>query len=115
VFSWGYDVAAKSYVRLFDDQPVKTKEGNEIHAKNIAVILTEIETIDAVGHRQIKTIGEGGASIFQDGKKIRAIWKKPAASERLRFYTFEGEEIEMNPGNTWIEVIGNEAQLKSGS
>lgn len=111
VFSWVYSVADKVYVRMEEDQPVKTKEGNEIHADNIAIVITDVEVIDAIGRRSIRTTGEGDAFVFQDGKKIQAVWKKPAASERLRFFTKDGDELEMNPGKTWIEVIEEESQL----
>ncbi|OGL77400.1 hypothetical protein A3E97_00230 [Candidatus Uhrbacteria bacterium RIFCSPHIGHO2_12_FULL_47_12] len=110
-FSWAYDVEQKAYVRLFDDQPVKTLEGNKIDAQNVIVMISDVEVIDSIGRRHIRTTGEGVASVFQDGKKMEAVWKKPAASERLRFYTKEGQEIEMNPGKTWIEVIAEESQL----
>ncbi len=106
-----YDVEKKAYVRLFDDQPVKTRDGNEIEAQNIAVVITDIDVIDAAGRRHIRTTGEGTVHVFQDGKKIQAVWKKPTASERLRFFLKNGGEIEMNPGKTWIEVIGDESQL----
>lgn len=111
VFSWAYNVEKKTYVRMFDDQPVKTLEGNEINAKNVVVMISDVEVIDAVGRRHIQTTGEGMAFVFQDGKKMPAVWKKPTASERLRFFTKEGNEIEMNPGKTWIEVVGDESQL----
>lgn len=113
VFAWGYNVEKKTYVRLFDDQPVKTQDGNEIDAQNVAVVVTDVEVIDAVGRRSIRTTGRGTGFVFQDGKKIQAVWKKPAAAERLRFFNKDGSEIEMNPGKTWIEVIGDVSQLKS--
>lgn len=112
VFSWAYDVEKKAYVRMLDDQPVKTLEGEQIDAQNIAVVISDIEILDAVGRRHVRTTGEGEAYVFQDGKKIAAVWKKPTASERLRFFTKEGSEIEMNPGKTWIEVIGDASQLQ---
>lgn len=111
VFSWGYDVQKKAYVRLFDDQPVKTLEGNEIRVQNVAVVISTIEIIDSAGRRRVQTTGEGAASVFQDGKKIKATWKKPTEGERLRFYGSDGKELEMNPGKTWIEVIADESQL----
>ncbi|MCX6715283.1 MAG: DUF3048 domain-containing protein [Candidatus Uhrbacteria bacterium] len=111
VFSWGYDVAQKTYVRLFDDQIMKTKEGNEIHADNVAVVITDVAVIDTYGRKSVRTTGQGTAYVFQDGTKTEAIWKKPTASERLRFFNKDGTEMEMNPGHTWIEVIGDESQL----
>jgi len=115
VFSWAYSVEKKTYVRLFEDTPMKTLEGGEIQAQNIAVVITDVSVIDAVGRRAIRTTGEGKAFLFQDGKKMNVTWKKPASGERLRFYGSDGKEVEMNPGKTWIEVIGDESQLTIAS
>ncbi len=112
-FSWAYSVEKKAYLRLFDDQPVKTLEGNEIDAQNVVVLLTDVDVIDTVGRRQIRTVGQGTAYLFQDGKKTKVVWKKPTSSERLRFYDQNDVEVEMNPGKTWIEVIEDESQLRT--
>ncbi len=72
----------------------------------------DVEIVDAVGRRHIQTIGEGDAFVFMDGKKQEAIWKKPSASERLRFYHPDGTEMELNPGKTWIHVLQEPAQVQ---
>ena len=74
-------------------------------AKNIAVLETDIEIIDAVSRRKISTIGSGNALVFQDGKKTEGVWEKKSANEMLRFYDKNGKEIEFNRGTTWVEAV----------
>jgi hypothetical protein len=33
------------------------------------------------------------------------VWKKDGIKNRTRFYTSEGDEIVLAPGNTWVEVV----------
>jgi len=39
-------------------------------------------------------------------------WRKPSATERLRFYNEDDQEVAMNAGITWIEVIGSVEDMK---
>lgn len=102
---WKYDQRKNDYIRWQNGIIHKDESGDEIRAKNIAIQFAEIKILDEVGRREIKTIGEGVALVFFDGKKIESIWKKPSREERTRFYRKDtGAEIEFNAGITWIEV-----------
>lgn len=105
---WTYDARTNAYTRggLSGESPLL-----KIAAKNIAVIETSIRILDDVGRREIKTVGEGNAMVFQDGRVISAVWKKPSVSERLQFFNEAGDEVEMNAGTTWIEVVGSLNQI----
>lgn len=112
VVDWSYDSQTQMYERSQFHKPHLASSGKQIKADNVVVVLTEIDVIDATGRRQIRTIGEGQAIIFQDGQRIDALWKKPSQTERLTFYDSQTkEEIAMNAGVTWIEVI-SEDELK---
>ncbi len=106
--SWSFDSVAKNYIL----DPVDYRVDANVRAENVAVVVTDVAIIDAVGRRSVRTIGEGKAFVFQDGKKIEAVWKKPSATERLRFFDGTRNEIEMNAGVTWIEIVGNKSQLQ---
>lgn len=47
--------------------------------------------------------GTGDAAVFKDGKRYDCEWKADATTPP-RFYDSTGEEIFLNPGNTWIVV-----------
>lgn len=108
---WKYDSASNRYRRTQAGLPYQSAEGDDVLANNVAVVVTDIEVIDDVGRRKIDTVGEGKAFVFQDGTAIEGTWKKASASERLRFYDATGNEIAMNAGKTWIEVVGSEDNL----
>ena len=105
--TWEYDSQENDYIRLQAGSQQLMQDGAELRANNVVVMISDVQIIDSIGRRKIKTIGEGDAWIFQDGKKIEGSWEKPSVSERLRF--FDGEnEIEWNAGSTWIELIPSE-------
>ena len=110
-FQWVFDHDSKKYVREENNSPALTQDGQKILADNIAVVVTDVKTIDAVGRQSVRTIGSGTAYVFQDGRMTEAVWRKPSASERLRFFAKDGTEMEMNPGVTWMEVVGDASQM----
>ena len=108
---WEFNQERNSYARLQYGNPHRMEGGvSTITADNIAVVITDVEIIDNIGRREIVTVGEGEAYVFQDGDVIEAVWKKPSISERLRFYD-DDNEIIMNSGVTWIEVIPDRKRL----
>lgn len=102
---WKYDLRKNDYVRSQGGIIHKDDEGNKIRAKNIIIQFTDVEIIDNEGRREIRTTGEGRASIFIDGKQISAFWEKPSREARTKFYDEHSEEISFNKGATWIEVV----------
>lgn len=102
---WLYDPGTNAYTRLQDGVIEKTQDGNTIVANNVVVMATDIVVIDSVGRRRLDSIGEGDALIVQDGKIILGRWKKFSADDRLRFYDAQDQEVRMNAGKTWIEVV----------
>ncbi len=109
--NWTYDSATSTYLRSQGGRKTVTQDGTRVSANNVAVIVTDVSVLDAVGRRKIRTTGEGKAWVLRDGATIDATWKKPSASERLAFYDKDGNEIAMNAGNTWIEVAESEGDV----
>ncbi len=107
-YSWEYNEKDHNYKRLQRGSSDKTLDASYIFADNIAVAVTDVETIDSVGRKKLKTIGTGKGYVFQDGIVIEGSWKKNSESERLRFYNEEEEEVVFNSGTTWIEIVPDE-------
>lgn len=113
VVDWIYDGKTGRYEREQFSEPHVVESGAQIMADNVAVVITDIEIIDNVGRREIRTTGEGNGYVLRDGRVIEAMWKKPSKSERLKFYDrVTVEEIVMNAGITWIEVVGSEEDIR---
>lgn len=102
---WEYDKERNEYRRKILNNYAKDEDGRMILAKNVAVLATDIEIIDAISRREITTVGSGDALIFQDGKKIEARWEKQSADARIFFFDLDGNEIKFNRGTTWVEVV----------
>lgn len=52
------------------------------------------------------TVGTGDATVYKDGTAITATWRKSSKTGRTRYYdATTNEEIPMNRGQIWIEVV----------
>lgn len=101
---WKYSKKDNSYTRIVDSSKQKDAANKPIVAKNIAVVYTDIKSIDADDRREIRTLGSGRALILHDGREIPGSWTKDSAASRLRFFGPDSREIQFNPGITWVEV-----------
>lgn len=108
---WTYDAQTGTYLRSQGGRESVTEGGVRLSASNVAVVVTDVEVLDAVGRREIRTTGTGTAWLLQDGVTREVTWKKPSVTERLAFYDEAGNEIEMNAGKTWIEVVPDESDV----
>ena len=98
---WKYQALTNSYLR-------EQTNGPKIEAKNIIIQWVERwPTTSPIGEKgyQMKTIGTGKALIFLDGQRIEGRWKKDSRQSRTRFYNNQGQEIQFNRGQTWIEIV----------
>jgi len=87
------------------------ENGAEIFADNVVILFTDIEIVDDMGRRRIRTTGEGEGYVLQDGQIISIIWKRPENKNIPRFYAEGGEEIALNAGTTWIEVMPDSSSV----
>lgn len=115
---WKYDAATDTYVRSHSGTPhVDAATGKQVRAKNIVVMwakYTPQKKRDAAGSvtYDITLGGEGKTVVFKNGAKYKGTWK--ASAKKLpRFYDNNGNEIKLNPGNTWFEVPPTDIKIKS--
>lgn len=109
---WKYDPVTNDYIRYMARVRHKDEEGNEIRAKNVAVMVVPAIVVDTEGRLDMTMIGEGEAMVLREGVVTRGTWKKPSATERLRFYDAEGGEVSFIPGTTWVEVAKTTEMVK---
>ena len=107
--SYLYDRNNNDYVRSIAGVVHKDKKtGLAIRPKNVVVqfeSITNIKSRDGVTTGKIATIGTGRAIVFQDGKAIPATWNKASRSAQTRLIDSNGQEIALNPGQTWFEIV----------
>lgn len=109
-FTW--DAAANGYRR--SQQGVQTVDGDgsgPILAKNVIVMTTDIWTTsvveDSLGSRGLdyRMTGAGPVSIFRDGERQDGTWKRESVLDMFSFTNQAGEQILLEPGQTWIAFI----------
>jgi hypothetical protein len=110
---WQYDRETNDYLRYQAGVIQQDRDGFEVRAKNIVVQFVKMTVLDSVGRKDIETLGNGEAIVFQDGIRIDGTWRKETRSDRTKFYDTTGAEIKFNPGVTWVEVvpIGTEVEF----
>lgn len=108
---WNYDRESNSYLRSNGGEAQIDKNNDkQVSAKNVIVQKTDTGILDNEARLDIKTDGEGDAIVFQDGQAVTGTWKKD--NNRTRFYDVNDEEIELNAGQTWIEVVPTDRQVE---
>lgn len=107
--SWTYDKATDKYLRFMAGVEHKDKV-TDTQLTAVNVVVQEVERWEAptsIGENgwAMKTIGEGKAQIFSEGKQITGTWKKAGRTSRTIYYDDKGTEIEFAPGRFWIEIV----------
>lgn len=102
---WKYNTSTNQYVRYQMNQPHTDYDGTPIVADNVIVQKVTSQVLDTVGRLAIDTIGTGEVIVFQNGKMITGTWKKDGRESRTRFYDANNNEIKLNSGKIWIEVV----------
>ena len=102
---WKYLKSSNKYERWQANKRHIDEEGNIIEADNVIIQSTKTQTLDEIGRKDIDLIGEGQALIFRDGLAIKGQWSKDSVTTRTIFYDESGQEVELNRGQIWIEVV----------
>ncbi len=63
------------------------------------------------GNGTYGTIGSGYMYAFQDGRLIEGTWKKDSNSGQFTFADLNNHTIKLNPGQTWVTVVGSQDRV----
>ncbi len=108
---WKYDKDLNKYFRYENGKPLKDAKNNQLHASTIIVQKTNIQTIDEVGRKSIKTQGNGDVIVFKNGEVVKGFWEKLKGDKRTRFYKKNGEEIVLSPGIVWVHIVSDNSEI----
>lgn len=105
---WKYDTASNSYLRFNGGKAHTDLEFDkpQLKASNVIIMFAE-ETgpVDTEKHIFYEVTGEGDAIVFKNGEAIAGTWKKDSQLDREVFYDKNGDEVILNRGPVWIEVV----------
>lgn len=103
-----YDPAATVYNRFRKGQPqVERVSGQQLQAKNIIIQYTHNNKIngDRQDRQELDTVGSGTGYYITCGKAIKIKWSKQARSAQTKYTDESGNEIKLNPGQTWVQIL----------
>jgi hypothetical protein len=106
IVGYEYNEKDKLYYRTINNERLKDKEsGKDIATTNIIVEKTKARVLDKVGRLEVETIGKGRGYYLTGGKLIEIEWSKNGRSDRTIYKDLKGNEILMNKGVTWVQVV----------
>ena len=102
-----YDPESDSYKRFMNGASHKLQNGVEIKAKNIIVEKVSNSGIagDDKGRQNLNTVGSGDGYYITKGHIRKITWSKPSRSAKTEYKYENGEELVLNPGQTWIQIV----------
>ena len=101
---FSYDQTGNSYLRSRGGTPeIDVATGAQVRA-SVVVIMKTTSSFLRDQYISVRTIGTGAATIFQGGRSISALWKKPTATAMLTFTDSQGKAIPLEPGPIWVLI-----------
>jgi len=102
---WKYSSTTNKYGRYQMGETHVDDDGTNILADNVIVQKVSAKVLDEVGRQEITTIGKGDLLVFKNGGVLEGYWEKSGAYARTKFYYNNSNEIRLNPGKTWVEIV----------
>jgi len=110
-----YDPKNNNYKRTIGKLPDQDRQTSQtIAPKNIIIQeVTRTSTVTKINENgySFQLTGSGKAQIFQDGKQVVGTWKKSSSTDRTIFLDAQNQEIQLNPGQTWICITHPELKV----
>ncbi len=117
--AYTYDVASGTYLRFVEGVPhTDALTGEQIAPANVIVLYAEHSDSDIVEDSLgnlallIKWTGQGRVQIFRDGVLVEGTWQREQPNDLTRFKDASGKDIPLKPGQSWVEVVPTDYQLK---
>lgn len=107
-----YDKEEKRYYRKKDgENHIDEIDNTPITAKNIIIREVQTRPLPDGGKLEMDLVGQGKGKYFTNGKGIDIKWSKNSR-EGKTIYTYEnGQEIKLNPGVTFIQVVNPKMEI----
>ena len=113
-YSQGYKVTCTynnelmAYERSINGEAHISQTGEVLNAKNIIVYKVPNYTLndgENKGRQDIKNTGSGEGWYFTNSKAVKINWSKPSRDAKTVYTLENGEELKINPGNTYIQIM----------
>jgi hypothetical protein len=122
---WDFDEATGTYLRLEEEVdewnninmvPLTDRNNDErINAENVIVLFATYTQYAPTLHDIGLWYNYNGqrAILFRDGVALDGIWKYVSQDRPIQFFTQNGDDLALKPGNTWIIIVGLNSTLET--
>lgn len=124
---WKYDPSSKKYLAWIDNKLdennytmipwVDRNNNQQLAFSNVIVVFANYETVYSgdTAHK-VSLIGFGGKMLlFRDGQIYEGTWKGYSGVAPLQFFDANKNAMQLQPGNTWICIVGNASPVSNDS
>lgn len=102
----------KQYYRFINGNPHLDGSSNtQISCSTVLIQVAEHVVKDEEGRLEIRFVGQGTGWVFSGGRVLPVRWEKKNLRDKTRFYYENGEELRVNPGRVWVEVVDTRTRV----
>lgn len=114
VWRWSEDEGA--YLRFYGEEPDTLSDGTHVSAANVIVQVVRVTPSDIRDANGVPSpfahlVGEGTAYILTGGVVVVGRWTRPSLDDLTSFVDEQGEDVELTPGPTWIELVPTDTRV----
>jgi hypothetical protein len=108
---WTWDKGSKKYLRSEGSSASVSADGRRHAARNVLVLSTEVfntNFVDPAGAPvpEHRLGGSGGTgTLLSMGHSVTVRWSKKNLRSPIVLKTWRGGKVQLDPGNTWIELV----------
>lgn len=113
-YNTNYDYSASSNCYKRSEGGVKHidfKSKKQICPKVLIAMVTDYGIASDGHHSKYRLTGSGTVFIFQDGIVTKGKWTKKSNSSQVSFTDSEDKTIKLNPGQTWVTLMGTSSNV----
>ncbi len=104
--SYTYDSINKYYLRFMNGiAHIDADTKAQLHYKNIIIAYVNNYQLDSYGRQNLDTTGTGQGYYITNGYALPINWTKSSRNDKTRYTYSTGEEITVNDGNTFIQIV----------
>ncbi len=109
-----YNAETKNYTRYIGQNEHMSQTGEALTAKNI--IVCPVRNYDLAdgenkGRQEVETVGSGTGYYITNGSAVEITWSKASRKDRTVYKDVNGNELKLNPGNTYVQIVPMSSQI----
>lgn len=110
--SYIYDENNKYYLRFMNGIPHTDADSKmQYHYKNIIIAYVNNYQLDSYGRQDLSTTGTGQGYYITNGYALPINWTKSSRHDKTKYTYSNGEEITLNDGNTFVQIVPSNRQV----